>query len=250
MSSEELREFMSNFESELTTSLGCQPAEFKAKQEEIMKHLESLSTEDFEQQQQELFQSLKKLTPEQLQQRQEEILRSFEDQPEMREFLSQIQQQIVSMMGRDNIEPFLRPLIQRYPDWLRDHESVLDSTERTRYEAQLNLMRQILAAYERPSARAEEVVEETVRLFTELQQYGKVPTELLTQVVPPEYLESYNALTQGNLPFVPPPTIPRDPNRNAPSPALSAAATPSSPLSSPAPPATSSAIEGNQCSVM
>ncbi|KAJ4456163.1 hypothetical protein PAPYR_8690 [Paratrimastix pyriformis] len=254
-SEEEMQAFMDAFTSEMEHVISLSPAELKERQEEMMKQMGDLNMADFEQQQQELFQSLKQMTPEQLRERQAEVGKLFEQNPEMHDFVQQVQGAVMSAMGRENIEPFVRPLVDKFPEWIEAHPG-LGPSERDRYQGQLTTLRAILANYAAPDQSQEQCLEETVRLFAELQEQGKIPPDLLAQVIPAEYMDSYNALAQGNLPFLPPPTIPHDPSAPStpprPQPAAPASAT-QSPLSSPPaplPPASTGAIEGNQCCIM
>eukprot|EP00771_Trimastix_marina_P001493 gnl/Trimastix_PCT/2575.p1 GENE.gnl/Trimastix_PCT/2575~~gnl/Trimastix_PCT/2575.p1 ORF type:complete len:319 (-),score=86.61 gnl/Trimastix_PCT/2575:1657-2586(-) len=214
----ELNDFMSNVDEETLALSGMTPEMIKKHQEEVMASLQNMSMEDFEKQQQLMLQAMEGITPEEIEQRQEEFHKALEENPDFAEFMSEMQNQINHVMDRENLQPFIEPLCNQFPAWLRAHEHKLDAAEKEQYRAQHRILQQIMAAYADRSKPEEVTRERVLQLFAEFQQHGSLPEELLAEVVPRDFLHCFESLASGDQQQGPqaaqgngPPSAPSDP---------------------------------------
>lgn len=93
---------------------------------------------------------------------------------------------MTSMLSNDLICEPLKQIAEHMEPWLKSQKG-LPASERSRYEAQLKLYKQILAVYQgSPDPLPEPAREEVQRLLSELHAHGQPPDEVMQQIAPKE----------------------------------------------------------------
>lgn len=93
---------------------------------------------------------------------------------------------LTSMLSTELLCDPLQQIVDRLDPWLKSQKG-LSSSEKSRYEAQLRVYRQLLAVYKgSPDPLPDAAREEVQRLLAELQSYGQPPDEVMRQIAPKE----------------------------------------------------------------
>lgn len=93
---------------------------------------------------------------------------------------------LTSMLSTELLCDPLQQIVDRLEPWLKQQKG-LSSSERSRYESQLRVYRQLLAVYKgSPDPLPDAAREQVQRLLAELQAYGQPPDEVMRQIAPKE----------------------------------------------------------------
>jgi len=96
---------------------------------------------------------------------------------------------MTSMLSNDLICEPLQQIVEKLEPYLKSQKN-LPQADRTRYENQLRLYKQILSVYSSSSDPLPDAAREEVqRLLTELHSYGQPPDEVMQQVAPKDAAE-------------------------------------------------------------
>ncbi|KAF5292649.1 hypothetical protein FQR65_LT11201 [Abscondita terminalis] len=99
-------------------------------------------------------------------------------------FVPFMQGMMQSLLSKDVLYPSLKEILGKYPGWLEANAASLSDEERTKYEKQQEVMRQVCEQLEKETdANAPEEkqaqFERVLSLMQKLQDYGQPPTELV-----------------------------------------------------------------------
>jgi len=93
---------------------------------------------------------------------------------------------VTSMLSKDVITEPLQQIADAFEPWLVSQKD-LKAADRTRYEAQLRLYKEILHMYKKASDPIPDDVQQQVhKLLAELQQLGEPPADVMKQIQPKE----------------------------------------------------------------
>jgi hypothetical protein len=101
-------------------------------------------------------------------------------------FEKQLTSLMTSMLSKDLMVEPLQQIADALEPWLKNKKGI-DKTERSRYEAQLRLYKQILDIYKQtPDPLPDSARDQVQRLLGELQALGQPPDEVMAQIAPKE----------------------------------------------------------------
>jgi len=101
-------------------------------------------------------------------------------------FSKQMSQLMTSMLSPQYLTEPLQQIVAAFEPWLSAQKG-LAASDRTRYEAQIKLYKEIISMYKRsPDPLPEEVQKEVQVLLTELNSHGPPPDEVMRQIAPKE----------------------------------------------------------------
>lgn len=115
----------------------------------------------------------------------QKFLKSFDDAVGSdNNFGKQLTTLMTSMLSSDLICQPLQQIVDAMEPWLKSQKG-LSSTDKSKYEAQLRTLKQILTIYKsNPDPLPEDKRDEVQKLLTELQDYGQPPDEVMKQIAP------------------------------------------------------------------
>ncbi|KAG1870838.1 Pex19 protein [Suillus subluteus] len=115
----------------------------------------------------------------------EALLSQFggEDEEEMQGVLEAMMGQL---MGKDVLYEPLKELSDKFPDYLKANATVLTSDDKSRYDAQITCMKQLLGIFESKDYTDDDDKTKTkiVDLMGELQRHGSPPEEIMGPMPP------------------------------------------------------------------
>lgn len=101
-------------------------------------------------------------------------------------FSKQMNQLMTSMLSPSLLTEPLQQIVSAFEPWLNAQKG-LTASDRSRYEAQIKLYKDIIAIYKRsPDPLPDEVQKEVQVLLTELNTHGPPPDEVMKQIAPKE----------------------------------------------------------------
>jgi hypothetical protein len=104
-------------------------------------------------------------------------------------FSKQMNQLMTSMLSPQYLTEPLQQIVVAFEPWLSAQKG-LSASDRSRYEAQIKLYKDIIAIYKRsPDPLPDDVQKEVQGLLTELNNHGPPPDEVMKQIVPKEAAE-------------------------------------------------------------
>jgi peroxin-19 len=106
-----------------------------------------------------------------------------EDEEEMQGVLEAMMGQL---MGKDVLYEPLKELLDKFPDYLKANATTLTSTDKSRYDAQIICMKQLLEIFESKNYTDDddETRTKVVDLMSELQTHGSPPEEIMGPLPP------------------------------------------------------------------
>lgn len=92
-----------------------------------------------------------------------------------------------NLLSKEVLYPALKDLTVRYPEWLEEHKGDLKEDEISRYEKQLDLMRNVCQEFEAESSEdldsvKNERFQRILSLMQQMQECGSPPKELVGDV--------------------------------------------------------------------
>jgi hypothetical protein len=101
-------------------------------------------------------------------------------------FSKQMNQLMTSMLSPQYLTEPLQQIVSAFEPWMRAQKG-LSASDRSKYEAQIKLYKEIIAIYKRsPDPLPDDVQKEVQEKLTELNSYGPPPDEVMRQIAPKE----------------------------------------------------------------
>lgn len=102
-------------------------------------------------------------------------------------FLPFMQGMMQSLLSAEVLLPSLKDLVERYPGWLEENASTISSEDKTRYEAQLSMMKEVCAELEKEKEDdSPDVKSERFKIVLDrmqkMQELGQPPKDLVGDV--------------------------------------------------------------------
>ncbi|KAI0711758.1 Pex19 protein family-domain-containing protein [Earliella scabrosa] len=110
-------------------------------------------------------------------------LDSTESEEELKGILETMMSQL---MSKDVLYEPLKELHDKFPSYLEDNASTLSADDKTRYQSQYKVVKQIVATFEDPSYTDDDPQKglKVVELMQEMQEYGSPPAEIMGPLPP------------------------------------------------------------------